>query len=39
MSITKYVQSKRGSMMWENEDPTVAITIIKILLQIIFSPD
>lgn len=23
VSLIKYVQSKRGSMMWENEDPTV----------------
>ncbi|GAV60082.1 MOR2-PAG1_N domain-containing protein/MOR2-PAG1_C domain-containing protein/MOR2-PAG1_mid domain-containing protein [Cephalotus follicularis] len=26
VSLIKYVQSKRGSMMWENEDPTVVRT-------------
>ncbi|KAI3904652.1 hypothetical protein MKW98_014832 [Papaver atlanticum] len=26
VSLIKYVQSKRGSMMWENEDPTVLRT-------------
>lgn len=26
VSLIKYVQSKRGSMMWENEDPTVTRT-------------
>ncbi|KAK6152651.1 hypothetical protein DH2020_012290 [Rehmannia glutinosa] len=26
VSLIKYVQSKRGSMMWENEDPTVIRT-------------
>ncbi|KAF6150040.1 hypothetical protein GIB67_002822 [Kingdonia uniflora] len=26
VSLIKYVQSKRGSMMWENEDPTVLWT-------------
>ncbi|KAG8366984.1 hypothetical protein BUALT_Bualt16G0025200 [Buddleja alternifolia] len=26
VSLIKYVQSKRGSMMWENEDPTVVKT-------------
>lgn len=26
VSLIKYVQSKRGSMMWENEDPSVART-------------
>ncbi|KAA8530488.1 hypothetical protein F0562_005197 [Nyssa sinensis] len=26
VSLIKYVQSKRGSMMWENEDPTVMRT-------------
>ena len=26
VSLIKYVQSKRGSMMWENDDPTVTKT-------------
>ncbi|CAN1815370.1 Protein furry homolog-like [Linum perenne] len=28
VSLIKYVQSKRGSMMWENEDPTVARPVV-----------
>ncbi|KAG8384559.1 hypothetical protein BUALT_Bualt04G0130400 [Buddleja alternifolia] len=28
VSLIKYVQSKRGSMMWENEDPTVVRTVL-----------
>ncbi|CAN0864990.1 Protein furry homolog-like [Linum grandiflorum] len=28
VSLIKYVQSKRGSMMWENEDPTVSRPVL-----------